>query len=248
MKLKLFIFVLVLIVFVGCSPKKEVEVVPKPVVVQQPRQPQPGLKTIFYDNFDTRKNEWQQVRGNWKIDADGFFVQHSADPRHINSIVYVDHPQAANCTIETFVRVKPDLPATLTDSVQDQNLLRNVRYIIGAGIIFRYKDQDNFYMFRLAGEEGAVLGKMVDGVWVDLSNPRSADYLQERIKFSESNWYRLKVDAYGDRIVCYINDSVVVSKTDTTFSLGNFGLCTFKSKADFDYMKVYDKTEIESQH
>ena|GEM_PF-1645351 len=245
MKIKFLIILLGSVILFTCSQKQEVEVAPQPVAAKQTIQP--GPKTIFFDNFNTRKNEWQQVRGNWKVDANGFFLQRSADPRHINSIIFVDHPQAADCSIETFVRVKPDLPAALTDSVQDRNLLRNVRYIIGAGIIFRFKDPDNFYMFRLAGEEGAVLGKMVDGIWVDLSNPRSADYLQERIKFSESNWYRLKVDAYGSRIICYINDSVVVSKSDTTYSLGNFGLCTFKTKADFDYIKVYDKTEIEDR-
>jgi hypothetical protein len=63
----------------------------------------------------------------------------------------VDHPQVADATIETFIRIRPDLPATITSSAQDQQMLNNVRYIIGAGIIFRMKDQDNFYMFRLAG-------------------------------------------------------------------------------------------------
>ncbi len=197
-----------------------------------------GVVTVFYDNFDVRKNEWQQIRGNWKFDANGFLLQQSADPRHINSIIYVDHPQVANATIETFVRINPDLPATITGSQQDQQMLNNVRYVIGAGIVFRMKDQDNFYMFRLAGEEGAVLGKMVNGEWIDLANPRSADFLPERVKFSGSNWYRLKVKAYGNSINCYINDSAVASATDTTFSLGRFALCTFKTRADFDYIKV----------
>lgn len=230
------VVLIILMLFWGCSR----------TVVETTPQKQPSPKTIFYDNFDTRKNEWQQVRGNWKVSADGFFLQQSADPRHINSLIYVDHPQAAEASIETFVRIKPDLPNTPTDSMQDQEMLKNVRYIIGAGIIFRMKDESNFYLFRLAGEEGAVLGKMVKDEWVDLSNPRSVDYLTERVKFSESNWYRLKVEAYGDRIVCSINDSVVVSVSDSTFSLGKFGLCTFKTKADFDYFKVYDKTAIEN--
>ena len=125
------------------------------------------------------------------------------------------------------------------DSAADQALVRNVRYIIGAGIIFRMKDNNNYYMFRLAGEEGAVLGKMVNGVWVDIDNPRSIDFLPERVRFSQANWYALKVVCNGDRITCYINDSVVVNKTDTQFSLGRFGLCTFKTRADFDFFKVY---------
>jgi hypothetical protein len=245
MKFKFFVLVWSMFILLGCTPKT-VEVVTQPVA-GTPAQPQTGPKTLFYDNFDTRKNEWQQVRGIWKLDDKGFFLQCSADPRHINSIVYVDYPQAADGTIETFVRINPDLPAVLTDSPQDRELLRSVRYIAGAGIIFRYKDQDNFYMFRLAGEEGAVLGKMVDGVWVDLVNPRSADFLPERVKFSGSNWYRLKVEAYGSQLVCSIDDSVVATKTDTTFDLGRFGLCTFQAKADFDYIKVVDKTESESK-
>jgi hypothetical protein len=204
-----------------------------------------GPKTIFYDNFNDRKNEWQQIRGSWKIDSNGFFQQRSADERMLNCILYVDNPQTANATYETFLRIAPDLPTVLTDSDADRALRYNIRYICGAGLIFRMKDQDNFYMFRLAGEEGAVLGKMVNGEWFDIANPRTIDFLPSRVKFSADNWYRLKVDANGDRIVCYINDSVVCSATDSQFSLGRFGLCTFKSVADFDYIKVYDKTESE---
>jgi hypothetical protein len=196
--------------------------------------------TIFYDNFDYRKNEWQQFGGNWQYSADGFLLQRTADPRQVNCIIYVDHPQAADAAIETFVRIHPDLPDIITGSDQDQEMLHNVRYLMGAGIIFRMKDRDNFYMFRLAGEEGAVLGKMVNGAWKDLANPRSADFLPERVKFSGSNWYRLKVEAYANRIVCYINESAVISYVDSQFGLGRFGLCTFKARADFDFIRIYN--------
>jgi len=239
---KIILIILIASFFVVNCGKREV-VVPRTEVVQR----EVGPKTLFYDNFNNRKNEWQQIRGNWRVDTRGFFLQRSADPRSLNSIIYVDHPQAADATYETYVRVKPDLPSTITSSMQDQRLLNNVRYIIGAGIIFRMRDANNFYMFRLAGEEGAVLGKMVDGEWIDIANPRSANYLPERVKFSEANWYRLRVDAYGSRIVCYINDSVVASRTDTSFSLGNFGLVTFKTMADFDYFKVYTRQELENR-
>jgi hypothetical protein len=231
-----YLIVLTFVLFfgLGCSKDRVIPIV-EPQVTQENTE---GI-SIFYDNFDERKNEWQQVRGNWKNSSDGFFAQTSADPRAINSFIYVDHPQVADATIETFVRVIPDLPEIYNpNNPQDQEMLKNVRYIIGAGIIFRMKDENNFYMFRLAGEEGAVLGKMVENEWVDLANPRSADYLTGRVKFSASNWYRLKVEAYGEKITCYINDSVVASISDTTFRLGKFGLCTFKTKADFDFIKV----------
>jgi hypothetical protein len=241
MKINRYILVIfALVICWGCSKTKEVVVEPTPTVKQ------PAFKTIFYDNFDTRKNEWQQSRGTWQVSPDGFFLQQSADPRDINSIIYAAHPQAADGTIETFVRIKPDLPTAMTNSLEDKEIVNTVRYIIGAGIIFRMKDDENYYMFRLAGEEGAVLGKMVGNDWEDLSNPRSLDYLTERVRFSESNWYRLKVEVYRNRITCYINDSVVASVSDSTFNLGKFGLCTFKTRADFDYIKVYDKTIIEN--
>lgn len=239
----LILLVITLFVFTFCGGRSVEVAPPPPADTVQTSEPTAGPKTIFFDNFNTRKNEWQQVSGNWIVATRGFMVQRASDPRMLNCLMYVSHPQAANCTLETYVRIVPDLPAVLTNSKADQELVRNVRYIIGAGIIFRMKDQNNYYMFRLAGEEGAVLGKMVNGVWVDIDNPRSIDFLPERVRFSADNWYSLKVDCYGDRIICYINDSVVVNKTDTQFGLGRFGLCTFKTRAEFDYFKVHDKTQ-----
>lgn len=209
-----------------------------------------SAKTLFYDNFTSVKGEWQQVSGIWETltGGDGLLVQKSDDPRQLNAIRYVETPRTADATIETSVRVKPNRPVALTDSEQDRDLMRNIRYIVGAGIIFRMKDQRNFYMFRLAGEEGAVLGRMVDGVWneKDLCNPRVRDFLDgSRIGFRSDNWYRLKVEAYGNRITTYIDDEPVCSVTDDTFSLGNFGLVTFKTAADFDNIKVTNRQETE---
>ncbi|MCK5059117.1 MAG: hypothetical protein KAT34_20885 [Candidatus Aminicenantes bacterium] len=242
MRKKPYLFVLCIVVlftFTFCG-GKSVAYAPPPAQTVQTAQASAGPNTIFFDNFNNRKNEWQQVNGNWIVAQRGFMVQRASDPRMLNCLMYVSHPQAAKFTIETYVRIVPDLPSVITDSAADQALVRNVRYIIGAGIIFRMKDNNNYYMFRLAGEEGAVLGKMVNGVWVDIENPRSIDFLPERVRFSQANWYALKVVCNGDRITCYINDSVVVNKTDTQFSLGRFGLCTFKTRADFDYFKVYE--------
>lgn len=245
MKKNMCVFAIMLfsLTMVNCGGEDEPVVEPKVEQVSSAV----GPKTIFYDNFSDRKNEWQQIRGNWKLDSNGFFLQRSADERMLNSILFVDTPQTANASYEILVRIEPDLPSTMTDSDADRALRYNIRYIIGAGLIFRMKDQDNFYMFRLAGEEGAVLGKMVNGEWVDIANPRTIDLLSSRVRFSADNWYRLKVDAYGERIICYINDSVVCSSTDSQFSMGKFGLCTFKTTADFDYIKVYDKTESETR-
>jgi len=223
-------FVILTLFLVGCTSTVE----PPPVVAQ------PDPDVLFYDEFEDVKSEWQQIGGVWNT-VDGKLIQRTDDPRQLNTIQFVQTPRIADATIETVVAISPDRPSQWTDSAADQELARNIRYIIGAGIVFRMKDADNYYMFRLAGEEGAVLGKMVDGQWIDIQNPRVRDFLQgDRIGFYQDNEYRLKVEVGGSRIVCYINDEPVISANDDTFSIGHFGLVTFKTAAEFDYIKVKD--------
>lgn len=122
-----------------------------------------------------------------------------------------------------------------------------MRRIAGAGLVFRLQDENNYYMFRLAGEEGAVLGKMVNGEWEDLRNPRAIDFLNSNLRYSD-RLYGLRVRVRGNRIECFITESVegqvdaveqaVVSIVDTTFSTGRVGLVTFEAKADFLFVKV----------
>lgn len=196
-----------------------------------------GSEIIFSDWFDSMKPEWQQVSGFWETTR-GMMVQKSDDPRDLNAIRYIKTPRVSDATIETQLRVRPYRPSQWTNSEADQQLQYNIRYIVGAGIIFRMKDPDNYYMFRLAGEEGAVLGKMVGGEWTDIENPRVRDYLEGlRLDFRDQD-YRLKVEVYGSRIQCYINDEPVINAADSTFTLGNVGLVTFKSAAEFDHIKI----------
>lgn len=221
----------------GCSGN------PAPAASPGPAQAASGPRTIFYDTFDNVKPEWQQVSGTWEIRA-GELVQRSDDPRQLNAIRFITTPRISDATIETFVQIAPVLPATIT--ANDSELLEGVRYKIGAGIVFRMTDPRNFYMFRLAGEEGAVLGRMQDGEWNerDLCNPRVRDFLSgERIGFRRDNWYRLKVEAYGNRLVVSINDEPVCSVNDDSFGIGQVGLVTFKTAAAFDHIKIYNKFE-----
>jgi hypothetical protein len=100
-------------------------------------------------------------------------------------------------------------------------------------------------MFRLAGEEGCVLGRMVDGKWYNFVNPRRAKFLEGgRIK--PNYWYALKVKVIGNNIQCFINDSPVINYSDfeskggkEPITVGHLGLATFKCFADFEYINVY---------
>jgi hypothetical protein len=210
-----------------------------PPVTQPPAQA-PGPEVIFSDEFDGVKSEWQQVSGVWETKG-GQLFQQSDDPRYLNSLRYVLTPRSGDAKIEAWVQINPVRPAALVPGKEDTELMRDIRYIIGAGIVFRMQDPKNFYMFRLAGEEGAVLGRMVNGEWneKDLCNPRVRDFLTgSRIGFRADNWYRLKVESNGPRITTYINDEPVCTVTDSTFGIGQTGLATFKTAAAFDHFRI----------
>lgn len=204
-------------------------------------------KTIYYDSFNTVKSEWQGVTGIWETRTDiGHRMQKNEDPSHLNAITYLQTTRINDATLETLVRVNPDHARYMNANVPlDADKINTLRYIMGAGVVFRMQDSQNYYMFRLAGEEGAVVGKMVNGEWFDLCNPRVRGILEgARIGFRGDNWYRLRVDVYGHRIVASINDEPVCDVQDGTFSIGQVGLVTFKTAADFDYFQVTNK-EIE---
>jgi hypothetical protein len=130
-----------------------------------------------------------------------------------------------------------DLPQFTTAA--DQELLRTKRQIAGAGIVFRYQDENNFYLFRTAGEDGLVLGKMVNGEWHDLANPRAADFAGVLLKMDAP--YNLRVRVAGKAIQCWIADKAVANLDDTSFSTGRVGVSTFRSKATFQSIRVVER-------
>lgn len=232
----------------GCSTKET-----KETIIIKPAEPSSSVKTIFFDDFNTtqsiNRNMWvSNGKAHWvwqgKTSAnpgcvDGCLKQNSEDINALNAVMYVQTPQMTNGVIETKTRMNFDKSIAPTPEEK-----KRLRFFIGTGIVFRMSDVNNYYMFRLAGEEGCVLGKMVNGKWVDLDNPRRVRLLEGgRIK--PNVWYTLKVQVYGNNIQCFINDSPVINYTDDgskggpPFTVGHFGLITFKCFADFEYINVY---------
>ena len=242
---KFFVVLLLtsLFYFTGCTEK----VVIQEKLIQGPAQA--TAQTLFFDDFSaasqsTTRNMWlSNGKAHWVWQGrtsasqgctDGCLKQNSEDDRALNAIMYVSTPKIADATIETKTRINYDIPIAPTSEE-----LKKLRYFIGTGIVFRLVDANNFYMFRLAGEEGCVLGKMINNEWYDLQNPRRLNLLEGgRIK--PNTWYNLKVQIRGNNIQCFINNSPVINYTDheATFTVGSFGLTTFKCFADFEYISV----------
>lgn len=213
----------------ACGPKQ----VPQPAAPPAPS----NEKVLLNDNFQRSDPRWRQVRGQWGITG-GKLSQVRDDARELNAIYFYDPLIVADADITLRgVTMMADLPQFTTAA--DQELLRTKRQIAGAGVVFRYQDENNFYLFRTAGEDGLVLGKMVNGEWHDLANPRAADFAGVLLKMDAP--YNLRVRAAGKTIQCWIADKAVASLEDTSFTTGRVGVSTFRSKATFQSIRVVER-------
>lgn len=93
----------------------------------------------------------------------------------------------------------------------------------GAGLAFRLKDKDNYYVVRAnALEDNFRLYRVVKG--------RRVQFAGANLKVTSREWYEIKVEARGDEIKCYYDGQLKITATDHTFpNGGGIGLWT---KAD----------------
>jgi hypothetical protein len=193
-------------------------------------------RVLLSETFDSYDPRWRQVRGQWAL-IGGNLLQARDDARELNAMMFYDPLNVADAEITTAVSVINDMPQVLTAG--DNELLTSKRRVAGAGLVFRYQDQNNFYMFRTAGEEGVVLGKVIDGEWHELANPRAADFAGVLLK-SETP-YSLRVRVAGNRIQAWIGDKAVANVVDDSLGTGRIGLTTFRAKAAFESLRVVER-------
>jgi hypothetical protein len=193
-------------------------------------------RTLLADNFERYSPRWRQVRGEWAVGG-GRLLQARDDARELNALMFYDPLTVADAEIVTDLSVISDIPQYLTAG--DNDLLATKRRVAGAGLVFRYQDENNFYMFRTAGEEGVVLGKVIDGQWQELANPRAMDFAGVLLKWDTP--YKLRVRIAGNRIQAWIGDKAVANLVDTSLGTGRIGLATFRAKAAFTSLKVVER-------
>lgn len=226
---------------------------PPPVVVEKPNVPRHCTQEdLFCDRFIDYLPGYKQVRGKWEYlveKGDRLLHQVSDSAREANALMYFDNLNIADADISTSVKMDFEYPQVAI--AEDEPRVRRLRRIAGAGIVFRLQDENNFYMFRIAGEEGLVLGKMVDGEWFDLANPRAEDKLSAKLSYAQ--WFGLRVRVRGDLIQAWIVElpieggwpveraQAVVNLRDNTFSTGRVGLTTFHVKAKYSFLRVLEQ-------
>jgi hypothetical protein len=93
----------------------------------------------------------------------------------------------------------------------------------GAGIVWRYRDQNNYYITRCnALEDNCTIYHVVNG--------RRQAFLNQNVKVASNVWHTLRVEAMADHfIVTYDGKKVLDAKDGTFKDAGKVGLWT---KAD----------------
>ncbi len=121
-------------------------------------------------------------------------------------------------------------PLAIIDEGSFRDLVLNVKFkaVSGdvdraAGLVFRFKDANNYYVVRAnALEDNYNLYHVVNG--------RRREIKGSRVKVKAGEWHELRVEVVGDRFTCFYDGEKKIETTDDTFKeAGKVGLWT---KAD----------------
>ena len=191
---------------------------------------------VFEDYFVHEMRNWDAHTCCWTVIgyANGKLLrQKSSDPKLINTRVLIADRSFENSTIETKVRfgAYPSLSESKDTTVR-----------LGAGMVFGFQDESNYYLYRLAGDDTVVLGKVVDGEWEELASKAARKPSDPRVDgLEDAPWYTLKVVVEnGNDITCYLDGSPVFSADgNEDWTTGRVGFTTWNALADFDYIKIW---------
>lgn len=103
----------------------------------------------------------------------------------------------------------------------------------GFGLVWRYKDANNYYITRCnADEDNCTIYRTVGG-------SRRA-FLNQSVKVAKNAWHTLKLEAMGDHFVVWYDGNKVLDAKDETFrEAGRVGLWTkADSVIEFDDLTV----------
>jgi hypothetical protein len=149
----------------------------------------------------------------------GVWIVKKDDQAHGNVLVQTD----ADTTDYRF-------PVAVYDSVTAKDVDLSVQFKAisgrgdqGAGVVWRYRDQDNYYITRCnALEDNCTIYHVVNG--------RRVAFLNQGVKVASNVWHTLKVEAAAEHFVVTFDGRKVLDAKDATFKgPGKVGLWT---KAD----------------
>lgn len=91
------------------------------------------------------------------------------------------------------------------------------------GLVFRLKEEGNFYFFLIDGYGQYIVGKDLDGEWQQVAGMEMGLVTSPHIKTGGAT-NRLKVVCQGLQIALYVNDHHLTTLSDDSFAEGKIGL------------------------
>jgi hypothetical protein len=146
--------------------------------------------------------------------------------------------QTSNIYGGSAARSVPDKPGTL--ALTGSTTWTNVRISVtvrsddddAIGVAFRYRDPDNYYRFSMDRQRNyRRLIKRVDGV--------VSVVWEDDLRYTAGHSYRLVVQAHNDRLVAYLDDTLLFSVRDQAIGAGCVGLYSWlNNAAHFESLQV----------
>lgn len=122
----------------------------------------------------------------------------------------LDLQDLTDCTVE--VKARLDVAATP---------------IALMAVLARHRDPLNYYVFQFNSNGTVTIKKRIGSPVVQLG-------VAEPVPFSIGVWYNMKFEVIGDQLNGYIDDQLVISRTDTSHAHGGVGINTVRAGASFD--------------
>ncbi|MDS0527863.1 hypothetical protein NNC19_19405 [Clostridium sp. SHJSY1] len=185
-----------------------------------PKQIALASDIYFRDNFETESKNWNIEKGTWDLVSDGNKALRQASIKtegiaSSGNIDWIDY------TVQADVKVV------------------NFNGSNKASLCGRYTDSKNYYSVNLSDKNGGIieLKKKVKG-----SNTTIAKVSTNIV---EGTIYKVKLEMVGTKIKVYINDNLLIEKSDSSLSRGAIALMTSKVNANYDNVEVVGiNTEI----
>jgi hypothetical protein len=206
------------------------------VAVEAPAPLQPAGKSFVY-NFDT------DAAGQMPAKFHGALTGQGAKAEWV-----VEADPSAPSQPDALAQLSKDktdyrFPLAISDegSFQDLDLSVKFKAISGdvdraAGLVFRFKDANNYYVVRANALEGNYrLYHVVAG--------KRQQFAGADFKVASGEWHELRVECVGNKITCYYDGEKKIESTDDTFKeAGKVGLWTKADSATyFDDLSVIAK-------
>lgn len=176
-----------------------------------------GPTVLFSDDFESGAGAWQiDNGGTWSITSDGSSVY--AQSEMSNTLRMASAGSTSWTDVMAQVRVK----ALSFGGISTSNL---------AGLCVRRQNVNNLYLVGIRSDGRVGIRRRVAGSFNNL-NASQAGLVTTGV------WYTLRVELVGATMAVYLDDSLVISESDSTHSSGSIGLCTVNTSARFDDVVV----------